>query len=182
MSEQDHNINDSAERNRNLWAPWRMEYIEELAQPGHECFLCRYRDEPAKDAENLVVWRRANSLAVMNRFPYTGGHMLIAPLAHVASLGDLQESALCELMTSLRDCQQLLSETIKANGFNVGLNIGRCAGAGLPGHLHVHLVPRWEGDTNFMSVLGDVRVIPQALEVLHRQLCRQAGEMGFLGR
>ena len=108
--------------------------------------------------------------------------MLIAPLAHVASLGDLQESALCELMTSLRDCQQLLSETIKANGFNVGLNIGRCAGAGLPGHLHVHLVPRWEGDTNFMSVLGDVRVIPQALEVLHRQLCRQAGEMGFLGR
>jgi len=171
---------DSTERNVNLWAPWRMEYIHELTEGDGECFLCRYRDEPGRDAENLLLWRRRHTMVVMNRFPYTGGHLMIAPAAHISRLDELDAGAMLELVTSLRDCQALLESVLNADGFNVGLNIGRCAGAGLPGHLHVHIVPRWEGDTNFMTVLGDVRVIPQALEALYAQLRERAAEMALL--
>lgn len=171
---------DSTERCRNLWAPWRMEYINELAEPGDACFLCRYRDKADDDAENLVLWRRAHCIVVMNRFPYTSGHLLIAPLAHVGRLHDMGEAAMCELMTSLRDCQDLLTAVVNAHGFNVGINFGRCAGAGLPDHLHLHIVPRWDGDTNFMTVMGDVRVIPHALSELYRELRTQAAKMNML--
>jgi len=157
-----------------------MEYISELADGADDCFLCRYRDAHASDAENLVLWRGAGTFALMNRFPYNSGHLLIAPREHVGSLTDVPASGLCELMTSIRDCQELLTAVVKPDGFNVGLNIGRCAGAGLPGHLHVHVVPRWEGDTNFMSVFSGVRVIPQALEATYRQLREQAEKMGLL--
>ena len=179
----DSNQSDSStERSRNLWAPWRMEYINELADSDRSCFLCRYRDDPGNDRANLVLWRRPNAMVLMNRFPYTGGHLLVAPLAHVGTLHDLDEPALCELMTSLRDSQDLVSEVLHPDGFNMGLNFGRCAGAGLPGHLHLHVVPRWEGDTNFMTVLGDVRVIPEALQPLYGRLRQQADAMGFTGR
>ncbi len=170
----------STERSRNLWAPWRTEYIQELAEADGDCFLCRYRDDPDRDGDNLLLWRRRHTMVVMNRFPYTGGHLLIAPAAHVGRLDELDTPVMVELMTSLRDCQGLLESVMHADGFNVGVNLGRCAGAGLPGHLHMHIVPRWKGDTNFMSVLGDVRVIPQALEALYIQLRERAGEMGLL--
>ncbi len=172
----------STERWVNLWAPWRMEYIDALDAGGDDCFLCRYRDTPEHDAEHLVVYRRARTMVVMNRFPYTGGHLLVAPTAHVATLHELSETELTELMTTARDCQRLLERAVKAEGYNVGFNIGHCAGAGLPGHIHMHVVPRWEGDTNFMTVLGDVRVIPQALEALYRRLREAAGELGLLGK
>jgi len=155
--------------NVNLWAPWRIEYIQSLTGD-NGCFLCQYRDEPDKDSENLLLWRGEHCLAVMNRFPYTGGHMLVAPIAHVAGLEDLSGPVMCEMMEMVRDLQILLKKTIGAHGFNVGMNIGRCAGAGLPGHLHLHVVPRWNGDTNFMSALGDIRVIPQALSQLYEHL------------
>jgi ATP adenylyltransferase len=164
----------STERRRNLWAPWRTEYIQALSG-GDEggCFLCRYRDEPRRDRKNLVLWRGRRTLTVLNRFPYTGGHSLVAPLEHVGELGDLDDRTLLELFAAVRDVPKVLAKAIGAEGFNIGINLGRCAGAGLPGHLHVHVVPRWGGDTNFMSILGDVRVIPQSLESLY-SLLRQA--------
>ena len=179
MNSDEHTINGSTERSRNLWAPWRMEYISQLGDSNGECFLCEYRDRPGKDAEQLVLWRGREVFVVMNRFPYTGGHLLIAPNVHEGRLRALSDEVMLELMASLRDCQDLLTDVLGADGFNVGFNFGRCAGAGLPDHLHMHIVPRWEGDTNFMSVLGDVRVIPQALEALYEQLCKRAAEMGL---
>lgn len=165
------------DRIRNIWAPWRMEYIESLSNENDEgCFLCRGRDED-DDEKNLILWRGQHCFAVLNRFPYTGGHALVAPLAHIADLADMTGAAMGELMEMLRDLQHLLSQTINAEGFNVGINIGQCAGAGLPGHLHAHIVPRWRGDTNFMSVFGDVRVIPTSLASLYTQLTNKAREL-----
>ena len=165
----------STERSRNIWAPWRMEYINGLQDGDDRCFLCRYRDEAGKDAANLVLWRGRKSFAVMNRFPYTGGHSMVAPYEHVGMLEDVDAAAMLEMMEMVRDLQKLLAHAIHAQGFNVGMNVGRCAGAGLPEHLHLHIVPRWAGDTNFMAVLGGARVIPQALDELYSQL-RAAGE------
>ncbi len=165
---------DSTERQRNLWAPWRMEYIDALARPQEGCFLCRYRDEPQNDKKNLVLWRGANTFAVMNLFPYTGGHCLVAPQAHVGNLTDLDVATMTEIMELLRDLQTVLERAICPDGFNIGMNIGRCAGAGLPGHIHMHVVPRWSGDTNFMPILGDVHVIPDFLETIHEKI-HQAG-------
>jgi ATP adenylyltransferase len=163
--------------NTNLWAPWRIEYIQSLSDDDDSCFLCRYRDQPDKDTENLLLWRGKECVAVMNRFPYTGGHMLVAPRDHLADLTDLSGAVMCEMMEMVRDLQIVLKRTIGAHGFNVGMNIGRCAGAGLPGHLHLHVVPRWNGDTNFMSVLGDIRVIPQAMSQLYQQLLQTSDEL-----
>ena len=157
-----------------LWAPWRMEYLERLDELQTGCFLCRDRDETHRDAEHLVVWRGKRVFSVLNRFPYTGGHCLIAPYEHVAGLDDLDSETMLELMTMARDLQVALRHAIHAEGFNVGMNLGRCAGAGLPGHLHMHIVPRWGGDTNFMPVLGDVRVIPEFLKQTREKIL-QAG-------
>jgi ATP adenylyltransferase len=165
----------NAEWKRNIWAPWRIEYIESLCAGGAGCFLCEIREAPERDDENLLIWRGRRCLTVLNRFPYTGGHSLVAPLEHLPSLADIDAEAVLEMMAMVRDVQQAISRAIRAQGFNIGINIGRCAGAGLPGHLHVHVVPRWPGDTNFMHVFGDVRVIPDALEKL-RDKIRQAAE------
>lgn len=166
----------STERSVNLWAPWRMEYIASLADEGG-CFLCHYRDQGDRDEQNLVLWRGRRSFAVMNRYPYTGGHTMIAPLAHGEALADVGVETLTEMMALLRDTQRVLEHVVHAEGFNIGMNVGRCAGAGLPGHLHIHIVPRWPGDTNFMTVFGRVRVVPQALEHLHAELRAAAEEL-----
>jgi len=167
----------STERQRNIWAPWRMEYIDALSEGAKTCFLCRYRDEPENDAKNFVLWRNRRSFAMLNLFPYTSGHGMVAPMEHVGRLEGLDDETMLELMQGLRDFKNLLTHVVRAEGFNVGLNIGRCAGAGLPGHLHVHIVPRWSGDTNFMPVLGGVRVIPQSLAKLHSHMVRAIEEL-----
>jgi len=169
----------STERQVNLWAPWRMEYISSLAEADDGCFLCRYRDDEANDESNLVLWRGRRCFVVLNRFPYTGGHMMIAPLEHLAALADLDAQTLCEMMALVRDAQQVLEHVVHAQGFNIGMNVGRCAGAGLPGHLHMHIVPRWQGDTNFMAVFGQVRIIPETLESLFRRLRMAAEELSL---
>ena len=156
-----------------LWAPWRLAYIVTAKEnEAGGCFLCRYRDESA-DAENFVVARSERSIVVLNRFPYNNGHLLVAPLAHKASLQDLDDEELLDGMRLVRQMTALLGRILSAEGFNVGLNLGKIAGAGLPGHLHWHIVPRWSGDTNFMPVLGDVNVIPQSLDRLYRLLREQ---------
>jgi ATP adenylyltransferase len=160
-----------------LWAPWRLSYIvsaKESEPAGADqaagCFLCRFAADPAHDRENLVVSRGKRVLTVLNRFPYTNGHLLVAPLAHKANLEDLEDEELLESMQSLRQMTAIIREAMSADGFNIGVNLGKVAGAGLPGHLHWHLVPRWAGDTNFMPVLANVNVIPQSLEALYKLL------------
>jgi len=165
---------------QNLWAPWRMEYIRSLADESKDgCFLCRYRDAADKDASNHVLWRTPLTLVVMNRFPYTNGHLLIAPLLDKADLTDLTDEETFDLWRQTREAKVLLQQTLFPHGFNIGLNLGLCAGAGLPGHLHVHIVPRWNGDTNFMAVLGDIRVVPESLDSLYEHLSRKATELGI---
>ena len=166
----------SYDRIRNLWAPWRAEYIQSLSgdDGDDDCFLCRCRDQAGRERENLVLMRRPRCLAVMNRFPYTGGHALVAPLDHVADLADLDGATMQEMMETLSNLQALMGASLGAQGFNIGVNIGRCAGAGLPGHLHAHIVPRWPGDTNFMSVFDDIRVVPMSLESIYDAMAAAA--------
>lgn len=160
------------EYNTNLWAPWRMEYIRSLGEQKNEdgCFLCRYWATPENDAANHVVWREKHIFVVMNRFPYTNGHLLVALGEHKSDMDELSDEQLAELTRGIRDSIRLLRKTIKPQGFNVGYNVGHCAGAGLPDHLHAHVVPRWSGDTNFMAVLGDIRIVPDALDALYGEL------------
>ena len=146
-----------------------MKYINELGNSS-DCFFCRYFDTPQDDADNLVLWRTESGLVCLNRFPYTNGHLLIAPAAHKPNLPDLSHTEMLDLMQMLTKAQQTLSRALNPQGFNVGMNLGRCAGAGLPGHLHFHIVPRWQGDTNFMAITGEVRVIPQDLAESYRTI------------
>jgi ATP adenylyltransferase len=151
-----------------LWAPWRLAYVTAPtpAIVGESCFICRGLAE-RDDRKNPIALRAPRTAVVLNRFPYNNGHLLVAPLAHKAALADLDAAELLELQETLRRMIAVLDGAMKPDGYNVGLNIGKVAGAGLPGHLHWHLVPRWNGDTNFMPVLGDVRVIVQSLEALY---------------
>lgn len=170
------------EKNRNLWAPWRMEYLRSLGDGSAEaggCFLCAYAASPADDTANHVIWRTAHSIVLMNRFPYTNGHLLIAPRRHVAALAELDDAELNEHARLTRDAIDLLGPTVRADGFNVGMNFGRCAGAGLPGHLHTHVVPRWNGDTNFVPVLDGARIISQAMSDLFDELVTQSKTLGL---
>ena len=155
-----------------LWAPWRLDYIKDPdrgkpPQTGSGCFLCDFAADPGADAANHVVARRGPAFAVLNRFPYNNGHTLVAPTRHVGDLTGLtaEESAACQSV--LGDLCGVMRDKLSAQGFNVGLNLGACAGAGLPGHLHWHLVPRWPGDGNFMQATADATVIPQSLATLH---------------
>ncbi|MCH8805093.1 MAG: HIT domain-containing protein [Planctomycetes bacterium] len=168
-----------SEFQKGIWAPWRMEYIEQLADKPDGCFLCRYRDAPGDDANNHVLWRSERTLTLLNRFPYSNGHVLVAPTAHVAEPEDLPDEDSCELMRVLCDAKRVLQIAVEAHGFNIGINLGRCAGAGLPGHLHWHVVPRWNGDTNFMPVLAGDKVIPQALEQMQARFASAAADLGL---
>jgi ATP adenylyltransferase len=142
-----------------------MPYIRSLgAKEG--CFICRKLEAPAGDDEDLVLWRTANSIVFLNRFPYNNGHLLIAPLRHIAELEQTGRQELLELNKLIIESCKALRLAIQPQGFNIGMNFGQCAGAGLPGHLHIHVVPRWQGDTNFMSVCGDTKVISQSLSEL----------------
>ncbi len=174
----DKRTNDTG-RNFNIWAPWRLEYIDSLADGDKECFLCRHRDEPGDDRRNLVLWRGSGCFAMLNRFPYTGGHSMIAPMEHVGDMNDLDDKTALEMFRMTIAVKKVLDEVVRAEGYNIGINIGRCAGAGLPGHLHLHVVPRWNGDTNFLPVLGKVRVIPQALEDLYDAMIEAGGKLNL---
>ena len=162
------------ERN-NLWAPWRIKYIQGLSQKS-PCFLCDYLQQPDGDRDNLVLWRTEHCVVVFNRFPYNNGHLLIAPKRHIASLDGANAAEQVEMMQLMRECQRVLTRAVSPHGFNVGMNFGRCAGAGLPEHMHIHVVPRWDGDTNFMHVCSDTDVISQSLTELYDELIRLSRE------
>ena len=162
-----------------LWAPWRAQYIRdssESAQADPGCFLCR-GIAGNDDRSNLLVWRRPRSIVVLNRYPYNNGHLLVAPLVHRGTLAELQGTDLTEPVETVRHVVSVLDRMLRPQGYNIGLNQGKSAGAGLPGHLHWHIVPRWDGDTNFMPVLGQTKVIVESLlEFYDRFTAELAGE------
>ena len=146
---------------KRLWAPWRMEYIGGEPRPG--CLFCRVIEHPDdKDAE-LVVWRPPGAVVMLNKFPYNAGHAMVAPVAHKGGLEDLDDAETRDLMSAVRRTIFVLRASLKPEGLNIGANSGRAAGAGVPDHVHLHVVPRWNGDTNFMPVLGDVKVVNEHL-------------------
>jgi ATP adenylyltransferase len=149
-----------------IWAPWRVEYFK---QNGSSDFLLEAANT-TDDAAHLVVARGKNAFLIMNRFPYAVGHMMAVPYRKIGELSDLAEGEKLELWELAELAQRLLREVVRAQGFNIGLNLGRCAGAGVVDHLHLHIVPRWEGDNNFMPVLADTRVFPEALTALYAKL------------
>jgi ATP adenylyltransferase len=165
---------------KNLYAPWRMDYIRSLSKPSPSatgCFLCDAAAAPPNGwRERLVLWATDHTLVMMNRFPYTNGHLLVAPRTHVAELDELDDARLLDLQRQTARAVALLKRAVSAQGFNIGINLGRCAGAGVPGHLHQHVVPRWAGDVNFMSVVGEVQVVPQAMSQLYEELAAMAGK------
>lgn len=152
---------------KTLWAPWRMEYIlGEDKPPG--CIFCPWETEDL--AQRLVLFSGRLSRVVMNKFPYINGHLLVAPLRHVPLLDDLTPAELLDLQLKVRQSMGILKETMRPDGFNVGLNVGLVAGAGVESHLHWHIVPRWHGDTNYIPVFADVRVIPEHFRQTYERL------------
>ncbi|MBN2601069.1 MAG: HIT domain-containing protein [Candidatus Marinimicrobia bacterium] len=145
---------------KRLWAPWRIEYIKSPKEDA--CFFCKYLQEN-KDDRNLVLYRGKSACVVMNYYPYNNGHLMIAPYQHTSEINELDNVTKLEIMNLIAHCQEALTEMLHAQGFNVGINIGEVAGAGLKEHLHIHVVPRWNGDTNFMPVSGHAKVISQGL-------------------
>ena len=150
-----------------LWAPWRVEYFEK--EPRVRDFL-EAAARASDDAEHLVITRRKNAFLMMNRYPYTVGHLMAVPYRKAAELSALGENEIVELWNLVTHAQALLRAATKAQGFNIGLNIGECAGAGVPDHLHIHIVPRWSGDTNFMPIISGTRTLSEGLRALYDKL------------
>jgi ATP adenylyltransferase len=158
-----------------IWAPWRAHYVSGEVRgpsPGSSCFLCAglAGDD---DRASLIAWRGPRSVVVLNRYPYNNGHLLVAPRVHRGSLGELEGEDLLEPIRTLRWMTAILDRMLRPRGYNIGLNQGGAAGAGLPGHLHWHLVPRWDGDTNFMPILADAKVVTESLDAFHDRLRRE---------
>ncbi|MEM0329637.1 MAG: HIT domain-containing protein [Nitrososphaerota archaeon] len=152
-----------------LYAPWRIAYIKWFSKKGRECFLCEASREK-DDARSLIVYRGRSCFVILNKYPYNNGHLMIAPCKHAGKISDLGDDELLELIELLKLSIAALEAEYKPDGFNVGLNLGRAAGAGLEEHIHLHVVPRWFGDTNFMPVLADTKVVPESLEESWRRL------------
>ena len=151
-----------------LWAPWRVEYIQN-ADKVKDCILC-WKPRTKPDEENLILWLGRHTFAMMNRYPYNSGHLVIAPRRHIAAVERLTPAESGELFALLQQSIKIIKREYEPHGFNVGLNLGRVAGAGIENHLHVHVVPRWNGDTNFMPVIGQAKVISEHLRAGYRRL------------
>ena len=154
-----------------LWTPWRMEYIKSAATADEPegCIFCDLAAED-DDEKNLILVRGDAAFVILNRFPYNPGHLMVAPFRHTGDLADLGEEELAETTRLVRDAVRVIGAAWEPSGFNVGMNLGRVAGAGVPGHLHWHVVPRWNGDSNFMPVIGQTKVLPELLEETYAKL------------
>ncbi len=151
-----------------IWSPWRYRYVSTAAAEA-ECIFCT-KPAAGRDQENYIVYRGKRNFVILNLYPYTSGHLMIAPYEHVASVEDMAEETAQEMMSLLRRAAKHLREIYQPRGLNLGMNIGECAGAGIAGHVHMHVVPRWPGDANFMSVVGETRVMPEELDEPSRKL------------
>lgn len=152
-----------------LWAPWRESYITKITSKHKSCVFCRILADK-QDKKHLIFIRAPHSFAVLNLYPYSNGHCLIVPNRHVGDISRLPQAEYVELMDLLLKTKRLLRKAFAPQGFNIGINLGRMAGAGIPGHVHIHVVPRWQGDHNFMPVVADCRVISQSLSVMYKKL------------
>lgn len=152
---------------KRLWAPWRMQYLTGEKEKG--CIFCT-RIAESRDRENYILYRGERGFLILNLYPYNNGHMMAVPYNHVASLEDLDTETLTELMLLVNKGLAALRKAMSPQGFNVGVNIGEVAGAGVAGHVHIHIVPRWGGDTNFMPILADTRVVPELLDQTYERL------------
>lgn len=141
-----------------LWAPWRMEYILGKKEP--ECIFCSY-PKKNNDRDNLILYRSTHNFVMMNKYPYNNGHIMLVPYIHTSTIDNLTDEVLLDFMKVTQRSLKSLKEIFRPEGFNIGINIGAVAGAGMEGHVHLHMVPRWAGDTSFMSVFGEIRVIPE---------------------
>jgi ATP adenylyltransferase len=150
-----------------LWTPWRYSYISKGATSG--CIFCD-KAASSNDRENLVVYRGTHCYILLNLYPYTNGHVMIAPYEHVDSLAACSEPAAMELMQLARRTEQLLRDVYRPQGLNLGMNLGECAGAGVAGHIHMHVLPRWVGDANFMTTVAETRVMPESLDITWQRL------------
>lgn len=173
----------TAMNSENLWAPWRMVYLREMARreaqireagglpTGDEylCFLTEYWDQPEKDHQHHVVYRNEHGMVLLNRYPYSNGHLLAALGEPRPTLLDYEPAQRAEFWKLVEFAMELVQRTVSPQGINMGLNLGRAAGAGIPEHVHAHILPRWSGDTNFITTVGGVRVIPESLELMAQQ-------------
>jgi ATP adenylyltransferase len=148
-----------------LWTPWRYQYVTRAGDERGECIFCAAAADTAHDRERLVVYRATHNLVMLNRYPYTSGHLMVVPHEHVATLEAVPQKTLVELIRLAQLTEKHLRAVYRPDGLNLGLNIGRSAGAGIADHLHMHALPRWVGDTNFMTTTGETRVLPEDLEV-----------------
>jgi ATP adenylyltransferase len=156
--------------NFRIWAPWRLAYVKDASKDiEEECIFCA---KPAQDDDeaNLIVHRGERSFVILNLFPYTNGHLMVAPYAHLGRLQELGSETLAEMMTLAQRSMDRLEQVYDPHGYNVGFNQGRVAGAGVEHHIHMHVVPRWGGDTNFMPVIADTKVMPQSIEQSYEAL------------
>ena len=149
-----------------LWAPWRIEYV---SKKNKGCIFCSSL-KSGSDKDKYILERLDHCFSMLNIFPYNNGHVMVAPNRHVASLDKLKEKELLELLKLINRTKNKLDKCLRPEGYNIGANIGRIAGAGFPGHVHIHIVPRWNGDTNFMPVIGNTKVISQSLQELYKKL------------
>jgi ATP adenylyltransferase len=159
-----------------LWAPWRMKYVNNQEHSGTCVFCDATRHEDG--LENLVVYRKQYAFVILNRFPYTSGHLMVVPFAHQSSIEELEAATRGEMMELINQAMQVLRAEYHPEAFNLGANIGAAAGAGIAEHVHFHVVPRWAGDTNFMSAVGDTRVIPEELSESYRRIVERWKSMG----
>ncbi len=160
---------------KRIWAPWRMDYVEGKVKE-NDCIFCS-RAAMDDNAENLIVHRGQHAFVILNRFPYTNGHTMVVPFEHQASLEDLDETTRNELMQLTTQTLAVMRNVYNAGSFNIGVNIGEAAGAGIAEHIHVHIVPRWAGDTSFMTTTADTRVLPESLEESYRRLRAEWSKM-----
>lgn len=152
-----------------LWAPWRMEYILSEKKETAGCIFCT-RLKKKNDQKNLILWRGKHAAVFMNRFPYNNGHLMVMPNRHLAGVDKLSEKEALEIHHLMAFCLAGLRKVMNPDGFNIGLNLGKTAGAGVDDHMHWHIVPRWSGDTNFMPVISETKVMPEHLQAVYKQL------------
>ena len=151
---------------KQLWAPWRMAYIRTFKKNG--CVFCQALQHTSDGEENLIVFRGKKSFVILNRFPYTSGHLMVLPFTHAPSLEELSPETRAEMIELVTKASQVLQQVYAPQGFNIGINIGQAAGAGIEEHIHIHIVPRWNGDTNFITTIGETRVLPEAIDETYR--------------
>lgn len=152
-----------------LWAPWRIGYLRKLKDK--RCIFCALPKQK-NDKKNSILERRRSCFSILNIYPYNNGHVMVAPYKHISDIDALNEKDLLELLSLMKDTKKKIKKALKPDGFNIGLNIGKAGGAGFDGHIHIHIVPRWFGDTNFMTSVSETKVISQSLESLYNKLKR----------